>query len=142
MGTTFFGIVFVIDILAATMTVLTAGVGLAAVWYGYGRTGEDELASGHYPLLLAMLAGVAGAFGTGDLFNLFVWFEVLLMASFVLLGFGRGGWRAEGAMKYLILNLVSSAMFLIGIGLLYAQFGTLNMADLSVASTASLMSTV
>ena len=131
-----FGIVFVIDILAATMTLLTAAVGLAALWYGYGRTSEDDIARGHYPLLLAMLAGVAGAFGTGDLFNLFVWFEVLLMASFVLLGFGQGGWRAEGAIKYLILNLVSSALFPVGVGLLYAQFGTLNMADLSLASMA------
>jgi multicomponent Na+:H+ antiporter subunit D len=130
------GISFVMDSLGAAMTLLTAIVGVIGVWYGYGRTDEDFVRRGYCPLMLAMLGGVAGAFATGDIFNLFVWFEILLMASFVLLGLGRGGWRAEGAVKYLLLNLISSAIFLSAVGLLYAQFGTLNMAQLAEASTA------
>src|SRR5690606_21444916 len=74
----------------------------------------------------------SGAFLTGDLFNLYVWFEVLLVASFVLLVLGGQRPQLEGAIKYVGLNLLSSAFFLTGVGLLYATAGTLNMADLSV----------
>ena len=76
--------------------------------------------------------GVCGAFLTGDLFNLYVWFEVMLMASFVLLALGGGRQQMEGALKYVTLNLVSSALFLAGAGILYGLTGTLNMADLAV----------
>jgi multicomponent Na+:H+ antiporter subunit D len=75
--------------------------------------------------------GVCGAFLTGDLFNLYVWFEVMLMASFVLMALGGERGQMEGAIKYVALNLVSSAMFLAALGLLYGMAGTLNMADLA-----------
>ena len=79
-----------------------------------------------------MLMGICGAFLTGDLFNLYVWFEVLLIASFVLLALGGEKAQMEGAIKYVALNLVSSALFLAAVGILYGVAGTLNMADLAV----------
>jgi multicomponent Na+:H+ antiporter subunit D len=88
-------------------------------------------AFGYYPLLMVLLMGVCGAFLTGDIFNLYVWFEVLLMASFVLLTLGGERPQLEGAVKYVTLNLLSSALFLAAVGLLYGVAGTLNMADLA-----------
>ena len=82
-----------------------------------------------------LLAGVSGAFLTGDIFNLFVWFEVMLLASFGLLTLGGERNQMEGAIKYVTINLFSSAIFLSAIGLLYGTSGTLNMADLSVKLT-------
>ena len=88
-------------------------------------------AFGYYPLVHALLLGVCGAFLTGDLFNLYVWFEVMLMASFVLLALGGERAQLHGAIKYVTLNLVSSAVFLAAVGILYGVTGTLNMADLA-----------
>ena len=79
-----------------------------------------------------LLAGVAGSFLTGDIFNLYVWFEVMLIASFALLILGGERAQMEGAVKYVTLNLLSSAIFLSAIGLLYGITGTLNMADIAV----------
>ncbi|MEJ5298837.1 MAG: proton-conducting transporter membrane subunit, partial [Armatimonadota bacterium] len=79
-----------------------------------------------------LLCGVNGAFLTGDLFNLYVWFEVMLIASFVLLALGGERAQMEGAIKYVTLNLMASALFLAGVGILYGMAGTLNMADLSL----------
>ncbi|MGB1585920.1 MAG: proton-conducting transporter membrane subunit [Thermoplasmatota archaeon] len=127
-----FGIVFVIDVLAAIMVSLTGAVGLATAIY----SGADVDGTGrhwtYFPLLNVLLMGVAGAFSTGDLFNLFVWFEVLLIASFVLLGLGGSRAQMEGSIKYVVLNLFSSALFLAALGLLYGLAGTVNMADLAV----------
>jgi multicomponent Na+:H+ antiporter subunit D len=131
------GIVFVADALAAIMTLLTAVVGTLGAWYSFGRMAPEEEGVGHHPLILALLAGVAGAFLTGDLFNLFVWFEVLLMASFVLLGLGIGAWRREGTVKYLVLNLFASTCFLSAVGLIYAESGSLTMAALALESLAA-----
>ncbi len=126
-----FGIVFVVDVLAAIMVTLTGAIGLATAIY----TSAHVDGPGHhwtfYPLLNVLLMGVAGAFSTGDLFNLFVWFEVLLIASFVLLGLGGTRMQMEGAIKYVVLNLFSSALFLAALGLLYGLAGTVNMADLA-----------
>jgi multicomponent Na+:H+ antiporter subunit D len=77
------------------------------------------------------LMGVCGAFLTGDIFNLYVWFEVLLIASFVLLALGSERAQMDGAVKYVTINLISSVFFLVAVGLLYAEVGTLNMADLA-----------
>ena len=126
-----FGIVFVIDVLAAIMVTLTGAVGLAtAIYSAAGVDGAPHWT--YYPLLNILLTGVAGAFSTGDLFNLFVWFEVLLIASFVLLSLGGGRAQMEGAVKYVVLNLFSSALFLAALGILYGLAGTVNMADLAV----------
>ena len=86
---------------------------------------------GYYPLLHVLLMGVCGAFLTGDLFNLYVWFEVMLMASFVLMALGGERAQMEGAIKYVTINLISSALFLAAVGMLYGVIGTLNMADLA-----------
>jgi multicomponent Na+:H+ antiporter subunit D len=87
---------------------------------------------GYYPLFHILLMGVSGAFLTGDIFNLYVWFEVMLIASFVLMALGGERAQMEGALKYVTLNLVSSALFLASVGILYGEAGTLNMADLAV----------
>ncbi len=126
-----FGIVFVVDLLAAIMVTLTGAVGLAtAVYSGAAIDGDRHWT--YYPLLNVLLMGVAGAFSTGDLFNLFVWFEVLLISSFVLLGLGGRRSQMEGSIKYVVLNLFSSALFLAALGILYGLAGTVNMADLAV----------
>jgi multicomponent Na+:H+ antiporter subunit D len=87
---------------------------------------------GYYPFFQILLMGVCGAFLTGDIFNLYVWFEVMLVASFVLMALGGERAQTEGAIKYVTLNLMSSAIFLAATGILYGIFGTLNMADLAL----------
>jgi multicomponent Na+:H+ antiporter subunit D len=126
------GITLVADLLACLMTLLTAIVGLAAVVTSCFSTDDERARMGHFPLTLAMLGAVCGAFLTGDLFNLYVWFELLLLSSFVLLTLGGERAQLEGAIKYVTLNLISSILFLTSIGLIYGITGTLNMADLAV----------
>ena len=92
---------------------------------------DDRFRFGFIPLTLIMMMGVNGAFVAGDVFNLYVWFEVLLSASFVLLALGGERKQMEGSVKYVTLNLISSALFLAGIGILYGMAGTLNMAQLA-----------
>ena len=127
-----FGIVLVSDLLGAIMVLLAAITGFATAVYSLKTVRKRFERFGYYPLLHLLLAGVNGAFLTGDIFNLYVWFEVLLVASFALLI--QGGERAqmEGAIKYVTLNLLSSALFLTAIGLLYGLVGSLNMADIAV----------
>jgi multicomponent Na+:H+ antiporter subunit D len=93
---------------------------------------SDREAFGFHPLYHVMMMGVCGSFLTGDLFNLFVWFEVLLISSFVLLALGGEKRQIVGAIKYVAINLVASSVFLSALGLLYGATGTLNMADLAV----------
>ena len=126
-----FSIVFVSDILSAIMIVLTGIIGLAIAVYSLASTPSGHEKFGYYPLMHLLLAGVAGAFLTGDIFNLFVWFEVMLLASFALLTLGGERAQMEGAIKYVTLNLFSSAIFLSAVGLLYGTVGTLNMADIA-----------
>jgi multicomponent Na+:H+ antiporter subunit D len=127
-----FGITLVADQFSAIMVVITGFLGLAVTCYSFASIDRRCEETGYYPFLLILLMGVCGAFLTGDLFNLYVWFEVLLMASFVLLVLGGSREQMEGAIKYVTLNLVSSALFLAGAGILYGLAGTLNMADLAV----------
>ncbi len=126
-----FSIVFVSDVLGAIMILLTGIIGLAIAIYSLASTPEGHEKFGYYPLMHLLLAGVAGAFLTGDIFNLFVWFEVMLLASFALLTLGGERAQMEGAIKYVTLNLFSSAIFLSAVGLLYGMVGTLNMADIA-----------
>ncbi|MCW4149457.1 Na+/H+ antiporter subunit D [Halomonas sp. 18H] len=126
-----FGISLVADLLGAIMVVLTGIVGLAVAVYSLATTGRGHEAFGYFPLMHLLLAGVAGAFLTGDIFNLYVWFEVMLVASFALLILGSEKPQMEGAIKYVTLNLVSSVVFLVAVGLLYSLVGTLNMADIA-----------
>jgi len=126
-----FGIVFIADRLSAIMLVLNWIVGAAAIFYSLGGTPTRLARVGHYPLMLTLLAAVSGAFLTGDLFNLYVWFELMLISSFVLLTLGGRPDQLRGAVTYVTLNLVASMIFLAGAGMTYAMTGTLNMADLA-----------
>jgi multicomponent Na+:H+ antiporter subunit D len=126
------GITLVADGLGALMALLAAIVGVAIAIYSFDDVDAARKAFGYHPLLHVLLAGVCGAFLTGDLFNLYVWFEVLLIASFVLLVLGGRREQMKGGLHYVALNLVSSALFLAGAGIVYGVAGTLNLADLSV----------
>jgi multicomponent Na+:H+ antiporter subunit D len=128
-----YGISLVADLLAAIMVLLAGITGLAAAVYSLGSIDEAREAHGYHPLFHVLLMGVSMAFLTGDLFNLYVAFEVMLMASFVLLALGGERAQLEGGVKYVTLNLLSSAVFLAAVGVLYGVAGTLNMADVALA---------
>lgn len=126
-----FGITLVADHLAATMVVLTGILTLAVAVYSLGAVNEKEERFGYYPLTHIMVMGVCGSFLTGDLFNLYVWFEVMLIASFVLLVLGGRTAQFDGAFKYVLINIVASTVLLIGVAFLYGVTGSLNMADIA-----------
>jgi multicomponent Na+:H+ antiporter subunit D len=132
-----YGITLVADLFGAIMVLLAGIVGLAVAVYSRVSIDRQREQFGYHPLYQFLLMGVCGAFLTGDLFNLYVWFEVMLMASFVLMALGGERGQMEGAIKYVALNLVSSSMFLAALGLLYGMAGTLNMADLAQKFSAS-----
>ncbi len=125
-----FGIVLVLDRLAALMLLATAVLALPAALYA--STGEDRQGPWFHALFQFQLAGLNGAFLTGDLFNLFVFFEILLIASYALLLHGGGRARSGAGLHYVLLNLVGSSLFLIALGIFYGVGGTLNMADLAM----------
>jgi len=127
-----FGIVLVVDLLSAIMVAVAAVVALVVAAYSQVAIDPPRVQFGYYPLFFFLLMGVNGAFITGDLFNLYVWFEVMLMSSFVMLALGGERPQIEGAIKYVIINLLSSTLFLSAVGLLYNLGGTLNMADLAL----------
>ncbi len=126
-----FGITLVSDLLSAIMVLITSIIGFTTAIYSLATIDTDREKFGYYPLLQTLLMGINGAFLTGDIFNLYVWFEVMLISSFVLLALGGKREQLEGAIKYVTLNLLSSALFLAGVGILYGLAGTLNMADLA-----------
>jgi multicomponent Na+:H+ antiporter subunit D len=119
------------DVLSALMVMITGFIGFAGLLHAPASVPEDDEARGFQPLYQLLLFGVSGAFLTRDLFNLFVWFEVMLLSSFVLIAMGGGKERLEGAVKYVALNLVASFLFLTAAGLLYANLGTLDFQDLA-----------
>jgi multicomponent K+:H+ antiporter subunit D len=124
-----FGIVLVADRLSALMVVLSGSVGLAALLYALARW---QHAGVYFHVLFQLqLMGLHGAFLTADLFNLFVFFEVMLAASYGLLLHGGGGKRVRAGLHYIAINLVASLLFLIGVAVLYGVTGTLNMADIA-----------
>ncbi|MFZ1429871.1 MAG: monovalent cation/H+ antiporter subunit D [Geminicoccaceae bacterium] len=125
-----FGIILVLDRLSALMLLLTAI--LAVVVVIYAASGWDKRGRHFHALLQFQLMGVNGAFLTGDLFNLFVFFEVLLIASYGLMLHGAGPRRITEGLKYVAINLAGSTVFLFAVGLIYAVTGTLNMADLAL----------
>ena len=128
-----FGITLVADTLSAVMVVITGITALAVSVYATAEVTTDMEEAGYHALFQVLIAGVTGAFLTGDLFNLYVWFEVMLIASFGLLVMGGTRVQMDAGIKYVTLNLVSTVLFLSGIGLLYGVTGTLNMADLHYA---------
>ncbi len=131
-----FGIAFTVDIFGALMALTAAVVALAASFYSLGEITVSGRRYGFFPFLMLLLAGVSGAFLTGDVFNLYVWFEVLLISSFGLLILGSEPEQIEGALKYAVLNLIATTLFLVSVGYLYAVFGTLNMADIAMKARA------
>ena len=124
-----FGIVLVLDQLSAFMLVLTYGLAVPIMWYASKEW--DERGRYFHAMFHFLLMGLCGAFLTGDLFNLFVFFEILLMASYVLLLHGQGKARFQLGIHYVTINLLASALFLIGLGLIYGSVGSLNMADVA-----------
>jgi multicomponent K+:H+ antiporter subunit D len=125
-----YGIVLVLDRLSAMMVALTAVLALAVLLHA--TAGIDGIGRHFHALLQLQIAGLMGAFLTGDLFNLFVFFEVLLLASYALLAHGGGLERVRAGLAYVTLNLVGSAVFLAALGLLYGTLGTLNLADMAL----------
>ena len=125
-----FGITLVADYLGAVMVVITAITAFAVSIYALADIDTRKEQLGYHALFNVLIGGVTGAFLTGDLFNLYVWFEVMLISSFGLLILGGSKEQIDGGIKYVTLNLVSTILFLSGIGLLYGMTGTLNMADL------------
>lgn len=124
-----FGIVLMLDRLAALMLLATAVLASAAVLYAV--RGDDRIGLRFHALFQFQLLGINGAFLTGDLFNLFVFFEILLIASYALLMHGGGPERVRAGLHYVVLNLAGSALFLIAVGTLYGITGTLNMVDMA-----------
>ena len=126
-----FGIVLILDHLSAVMLTLTA-VLAAIIWTYIIATGWDKRGKNFHTLFLFQLMGLNGAFLTGDAFNLFVFFEVLLIASYGLMVHGGGAVRLGAGVQYVTVNLIGSTLFLFGLATIYSVTGTLNMADLAV----------
>lgn len=127
-----YGILLVADHLSAIMLALTGIIGFSASLYAVGDIDPRHMQYGLYPLFHLLMAGICGAFLTSDLFNLYVWFEILLVASFALVALGNKPSQLTGAIQYTIISLVGSSFLLFGIGFLYGLTGTLNMADLAL----------
>lgn len=126
-----YGISFVADPLGALLVVLAAFIQLAVGLAAHARLDRKAEAFWYHGLTYCLVFGVTGAFLTADLFNLFVWFEVLLISSFVLMVHGGSDRQLAGGMKYVTLNLISSVLFLAGCGLTYAHTGTLSFVQLA-----------
>jgi multicomponent Na+:H+ antiporter subunit D len=129
------GIVLVVDRLSALMLVVASTVALGVLWFAVGQGSadgsEETPLSIFHPTFLVLIAGVSNAFLAGDLFNLYVGFEILLMASYVLLTLGGSAPRVRAGITYVVVSLTSSLIFLAAIGLVYASTGTVNMAQLA-----------
>jgi len=125
-----FGIVLVVDRLSALMVALTAAIGVAVV--AFAANGWDLGGRNFHSLLHFQMMGLNGAFLTGDIFNLFVFFEILLIASYGLMLHGGGRERIGAGLHYVVLNLAGSALFVIALGMVYGSLGTLNMAQLAL----------
>lgn len=127
-----FGIVFVADALSTTLVLLTSIVAVAVSLYSTVGLSRPRMLYGYFPIFHFLILGLIGAFLTGDIFNLYVFFEVIIISSFVLMTLGGRKAQLEGAVKYMALNILASTFFLTGIGIIYGLTGSLNMADLSL----------
>lgn len=127
-----YGITFIVDLLSATLIVLSQIAGLAVSLYTSPEMIGQRQRFGYFAIFHFLLMGLSGAFIAGDLFNLYVWFELIIISSFVLLTLGGKRIQIEGAVKYFTLNMLASIIFLTAIALLYGATGTLNLAELSL----------
>ncbi len=127
-----FGISMVADMFSALLVLTASIVVFCCLLYAFNSIGEAQELNYFYPLVLFLMTGINGSFLTGDIFNLFVCFEVMLVASYVLISLGGAKVQLRESIKYIITNLISSFLFLVAIAYLYAMLGTLNMADISV----------
>lgn len=125
-----FGITMVSDHVSALLVLTTSIIAFFIVWYGFELIGEGRERHFYYPAILLIITGVNGAFTTGDIFNLFVFFEVLLMSSYLLIVLGGEKSQLRESLKYILINIISSALFVITVAYLYSVIGTLNMADI------------
>jgi len=132
-----FGIVFAADTLGVTLATTSALIALLVAIHSGAEVNTHERRHGFYPFIMLLMAGVTGAFLTGDLFNLYVWFEVLLISSMGLLVLGSEKPQIDGALKYGLLNLVATTLFLIATAYLYGTLGALNMADIALKARAA-----
>ena len=127
-----FGIIMVVDLFSAILVLTGAVTSLAVIFYSFGMIDERRERHFYYFLIQMLLVGVNGSFITGDIFNLYVFFEIFLISSYVLMVLGSTQGQLRETYKYLLLNFLASVFFLIGVALLYGMVGTLNMADLAV----------
>ncbi len=127
-----YGISLVIDRLSAVMVAITGVIGLATLVYCLRQPMPADFLRDVHLFVHGLLAGICGAFITADVFNLYVWFEVLLIGSFALIALGGGERRLSGAMIYLVLNMLATLLFLLAAGLVYGATGTLNMGELAL----------
>ncbi|HTN99137.1 MAG TPA: proton-conducting transporter membrane subunit, partial [Microthrixaceae bacterium] len=125
------GITLVADRLAAILLVVSMLTMLAVLLFAIGQPGAEDKHVGFHPLYLILTAGVAFSFLTGDLFNLFVAFEVMLMASYALITLGGRADQVRSGMTYVVVSLIASTLFLVALAFIYAAVGTVNLADLS-----------
>jgi multicomponent Na+:H+ antiporter subunit D len=128
-----FGVTFMADRLGAALTTVTGIIALAVAIYARAEVRARRRRAGFDPIFLAMLASVNGAFLTGDIFNLYVWFELMLVAALGLVTIDRRPAQVDGAVRYAAMSMLGATFILIGIGLLYGETGTLDMASISAA---------
>jgi multicomponent Na+:H+ antiporter subunit D len=126
-----YGITLVADLFSSIMMVTTSFVSVVVMVFSPGFIDKERQTAGYYPLVFGLLMGVNGAFITGDIFNLYVWYEVMLTSSFILIALGGSEEQLRGSIKYVTINFMASIFFVAAIGIIYGQAGTLNMADLA-----------
>src|SRR5690606_37127259 len=127
-----FGISFISDTFSAIMVLLTATVAWAVGIYSTSAINISRIKYGYFFTFHFLIMGLLGAFLTGDIFNLYVWFEVVILSSFILLTVGGKKMQMEGAIQYVTMNMLASIIFLTAIAILYGITGTLNIADISM----------
>lgn len=126
------GITFLADYTSGILLLAVALIAVISIFYSIGFVDNVRQKGGLFILYQGLLLGVNGSFLTADIFNLYVWFEVMLISSFVLITLGAAKQQLRGSVKYLVMNLIGSSLFLAAIGLIYSQLGTLNMADIAL----------
>lgn len=127
-----YGITMVADGVSTILVFTTLLLAFFIVWYGFESIGKAREQFFYYPGIMMIITGVTGAFTTGDIFNLFVFFEVLLMSSYLLIVLGGEKAQLRESIKYILVNVISSALFVIAVAYLYSVLGTLSMADIAV----------